>query len=83
LGIRRLKAELIIKGIDKAIIDSCISEIKENYSEGEVLAKIAKDRLNKLKGCDPQKARKRIYAYLVRRGFSPETVIDVLSSTPL
>jgi regulatory protein len=79
LGIRRLKQELIIKGIDKAIIDSQINEIKKNYPEEEIVAQLAKDRLNKSKGCDPQKARRRVYAYLLRRGFSPEVVIDVLT----
>lgn len=79
LGIRRLKQELILKGIDKIIIDTQINEIKKNYPEEEIVARIAKDRLNKSKGCDPQKARKRVYAYLLRRGFSPETVIDVLT----
>ncbi len=79
LGIRRLKQELIIKGVDKAIIDSQINEIKKNYPEEEIVIRIAKNRLNKLKGCDPEKARKRIYAYLLRRGFSPEIVIDLLT----
>ena len=79
LGIRRLKQELIIKGIDKAIIDSQINEIKKDYPEEEIVASIAKDRLNKLKGYDPQKARRRVYAYLLRRGFSPEVVIDALN----
>jgi len=79
LGIRRLKQELIIKGVDKAIIASQINEIKEDYPEEEIVIRIAKNRLNKLKGCDPQKARKRIYAYLLRRGFSPEIVIDILT----
>ena len=79
LGIRRLKQELIIKGIDKAIIDSQINEIKKDYPEEEIVASIAKDRLNKLKGYDPQKERRRVYAYLLRRGFSPEVVIEVLN----
>jgi regulatory protein len=80
LGIRRIKQELALKGIDKAIIDNGLNEIKKNYSEKEVVANITKDRLNKLKGCDPQKSKKRIFAYLLRRGFSPETVIDVLNN---
>lgn len=79
LGIRRLKAELSIKGINKAIIDTQIDEIKKSYSEEDIVGGIAKDRLNKLKGIDPQKAKKRVYAYLLRRGFSPEVVIDVIS----
>jgi regulatory protein len=79
LGIRRLKAELNIKGINKAIIDTQIDEIKKSYSEEDIVGGIAKDRLNKLKGIDPQKAKKRVYAYLLRRGFSPEVVIDILN----
>jgi len=79
LGIRRLKAELIIKGIDKTIIDNRINEIKENYPEEEIVSRIVRERLIKSKGSDPQKARKRIYAYLLRRGFSSETVINVIS----
>ncbi len=79
LGIRRLKAELSIKGINKAIIDTQIDEIKKSYSEEDIVGGIAKDRLNKLKGIDPQKAKKRVYAYLLRRGFSPEVVIDIIN----
>ena len=79
LGIRRLKAELSIKGINKEIIDTQINEIKKSYPEEDIVGGIARDRLNKLKGIDSQKARKRVYAYLLRRGFSPETVIDVLN----
>ena len=79
LGIRRLKAELSIKGINKAIIDTQIDEIKKSYSEEDIVGGIVKDRLNKLKGIDPQKAKKRVYAYLLRRGFSPEVVIDIIN----
>jgi len=81
LGIRRLKAELGIKGINKAIIDTQINEIKKSYPEEDIVRGIAKDRLNKLKGIDPQKAKRRVYAYLLRRGFSPEVVIDVLTQS--
>ena len=79
LGIRRLKAELSIKGINKEIIDTQINEIKKSYAEEDIVGGIARDRLNKLKGIDPQKAKKRVYAYLLRRGFSPEVVIDVIN----
>jgi regulatory protein len=79
LGIRRLRAELNLKGINKAIIDTQINEIKKSYPEEDIVGGIAKDRLNKLKGIDPQKAKRRVYAYLLRRGFSPEVVIDVLN----
>ncbi len=79
LGIRRLKAELSIKGINKTIIDTQLNEIKKSYSEEDIVAGIARDRLNKLEDIDPQKAKRRVYAYLLRRGFSPEVVIDAVS----
>lgn len=79
LGLRRLKEELRIKGIDKEIIDNQIEEIKKNYSEEDVVSKIAKERLNKLKGIEPQKAKRRIFSYLSQRGFSPGVVIDVIN----
>lgn len=74
-----MRQELIIKGIDKATIEAQINEIKKSYSEEEVVAKIVKDKFTKLKGFDPQKARKRVYAYLLRRGFSPEVIIGALT----
>jgi regulatory protein len=79
LGLRRIKEELKLKGIDKEIIDSQISEIKKDYPEEEIVKKIARQRLNKLKNIEPRKAKNRLYAYLLRRGFSPEIIIDVIN----
>lgn len=79
LGIRRLKAELSIKGINKEIIDTQINEIKKSYVEEAIVGGIARDRLNKIKGIYPQKAKQRVYAYLLRRGFSPQVVIECLN----
>lgn len=78
-GLKRLKQELRIKGINKEIIDSQISEIKKNYSESEIVAKIVKERFNKLKDIDPRKARMRVYGYLLRRGFPSEIVLQILN----
>lgn len=78
-GLRRLKQELRIKGINKEIIDGQISELKKNYSESEIVVKIAKERLNKLKDIEPHKASMRVYGYLLRRGFPPEIVSEILS----
>ena len=80
-GLRRLKEELKVKGINKETIDSQISEIKKNYSESEIVEKITKERLNKLKNIDPQKAKMRVYGYLLRRGFSPEIVSQAISQS--
>lgn len=79
LGLRRIKEELKLKGIDKEIIESEIRELKKTYTEPDIVIKIAKARLSKLKGIEPQKAKGRVYAYLLRRGFSPEIVIDAIN----
>jgi len=79
LGLRRLRQELKIKGIDQAVIDSKIREIKENYNEADVVREIAEEKFDKLKGIEIQKAKKRTYDYFMRRGFSPDIVIDVIN----
>ena len=78
LGFARLKRELIAKGIDVKIIDKTIAELKNNYSEEAVVLELAKERLAKSHDADPAKAKKRLYGYLLRRGFSPGIVIEVL-----
>lgn len=78
LGIRRLKEELRIKGVNKDIIESSIEEARDNYSEEDVVAKIVRDKWSKAKGSDPLKAKRRIYSYLLRRGFSPQVIMESL-----
>lgn len=79
LGLRRLQQELRIKGIDKKIIDAELEEVKKGYVEPGVVKKIARERFKKLKGIEAQKAKARLYAYLLRRGYSSEIVTDVLN----
>lgn len=77
-GLKRIKQELKLKGIANEIIDKQISRIKENYSEEELVLEIARNRLNKLKDLDAQKAKRRVFAYLARRGYSPEVICEAL-----
>jgi len=79
LGFRRLAQELKIKGVAEAIINSRLSEAKKGYSEEEVVKEIIRQKQEKTRELDPLKAKKRIYSYLLRRGFSPEVVIDSVS----
>jgi len=77
-GLRRIRQELKLKGISQETIDKQIAAVKEGYCEESIVAKIAKDRFTKLKSVDPDKARRRIFDYLLRRGFSPDIVRDTL-----
>ena len=80
LGFRKIRQELKLKGVSPEIINSQIAEAARNYSESDEILKVAEARFNRLKNIEPDKAKKRVYAYLLRRGFSPEIVIDTLNS---
>jgi regulatory protein len=78
-GLRRIRQELKEKGIRQEIIDRQVEEVSKDYCEEEVVLKVAKARLNSLKGIEPQKKKNRLYGYLLRRGFSPEEIIEVVN----
>lgn len=79
LGLRRLKEELRQKGVDEKIIRRCLEEAGKNYPQQDIAANIARERFNKSKNIEPQKAKRRIFAYLLRRGFSYDVVMEALN----
>ncbi|MCX5699979.1 MAG: regulatory protein RecX [Candidatus Omnitrophica bacterium] len=78
-GLRRIRLELKAKGVDKEVVEEEIGNISEDYTETEIVADLIKVKLKRLKGIEPVVAKGRIYGYLVRRGFSPEIVINNLN----
>ena len=78
LGLRRIKQELKIKGIDNQTVESLIAEKKNDYSEEETVLTLAKEKIRRIKGTDPVSAKRRVYAFLIRRGFSPDIVSDAI-----
>ena len=77
-GLRRIKQELIAKGLDKEVIEDSLFAVKENYSESQIVSQLARQRFSRQKGIEPQKVKSRVYAYLLRRGFSPDTVSEIV-----
>ncbi len=80
LGLRRLKSELKLKGVPEGIIAAQIGNITPYYSEPKIIEGIVKKKLESLKGLKPEVARRRIWNYLIRRGFSPDIASDVLNN---
>jgi regulatory protein len=78
-GSRRIAQELRAKGIDKTIIERQLHEAGADDSQEEAVACLAKSRLARLKSMDPIAAKRRVYAYLIRRGFGPEVASEVLN----
>ncbi|MDD5560520.1 MAG: regulatory protein RecX [Candidatus Omnitrophica bacterium] len=77
-GLRRIKQELMQKGLDKQVIEEAFVQAKEDYDETGIVKQLAEQRLAKLKNIEPLKAKARVYAYLMRRGFSPDLISNVL-----
>ena len=77
-GLRRIRQELVQKGLGKEIIEETFTQAKEGYSEDSIARQLAEQRFSRLKNIEPLKAKARVYAYLIRRGFSPDVVSDIV-----
>jgi regulatory protein len=77
-GLSRLKRELSLKGISEDIIQRQAARISADYCEKDIVTKIIRQKAYKLKGIDPDKARRRIWGYLCRRGFSAEAIREAM-----
>ena len=78
-GLKRISRELKIKGVPRDVLEEGIEQAKKGYCESRIIEELARDRLARIKDVELAKARNRTYAYLLRRGFSPEMVIDTLN----
>ena len=75
-----LKHELKSKGISDSIIEAALIEKAEKYDEYELALSMARDRFERLKKLDRRKATKRIYDFLLRRGFKYDNIRKVVEN---
>ena len=75
-----LKHELKGKGVSDSIIEAVLTEKSEKYDEYEIALSMAKDRFERLKKLDRRKATKRIYDFLLRRGFKYDNIRRVVEN---
>lgn len=78
-GARRLVQELRAKGVDFETASDAIEEVmgREDVSELDLAREVASKWPRRV-GEDPQRARRRLYGFLVRRGFGGETLRQVM-----
>ena len=79
LGLRRIREELKTKGVDPKVVETKVEELKGDYNEKDIVRELARNRFLRLKDLEPAAARRRVYAYLMRRGFSQDTIMDALN----
>lgn len=83
-GARRLAQELRAKGVDMETAADAIGEVMEREEVSELdLAREAVAKWSRRPGEDPQRARRRLYGFLARRGFGGDTVRQILEETDL
>ncbi|MFA5085658.1 MAG: regulatory protein RecX [Candidatus Omnitrophota bacterium] len=75
-----LKYELKGKGISDAVIEAALTEKAAKYDEYELALSMARDRFERLKKLDRRKATKRIYDFLLRRGFKYDNIRRVVEN---
>ena len=79
LGAYRIGRELRQKGIDDDMIAATLADASQDYDEDAAVVSLAQKRLKKYKAIDPLAARRRLYGYLARRGFSNGAIMKALN----
>jgi len=69
-----LKHELKTKGVEDSIIEATLNRKAKNYDEFEVAFSMAGEQFERFKKLDRHKALKRVYDFLMRRGFKYDTI---------
>ncbi|GAF76770.1 unnamed protein product [marine sediment metagenome] len=73
-----LRYQLRQKGVADEITEKVISDFAGRYDEIDVARKVAASRRPRYKGIESLKLKRRLYDYLRRRGFSQETIRQVV-----
>ncbi|MBP7670988.1 regulatory protein RecX [Candidatus Gracilibacteria bacterium] len=76
-GKRLIRMELIKRGISKESLEKEFGRIE--IDECELAKNLAAKYARKLEGLDKNKFRQRMFGFLGRKGFSPDTIYKVLT----
>ncbi|MBI5124206.1 MAG: regulatory protein RecX [Candidatus Omnitrophica bacterium] len=73
-----LRHELRQKGVADSVIEATLEAKRSTYDEYEVAFNMAKERFERLKKLDRAKATKRLYDFMMRRGFAYDTIRKII-----
>jgi len=75
LGPRRVRAELARRGVPGDVIEQAVCRVYEGDREGVLAIALARKWVERRQGLgDEGVARRRLYGFLARRGFSPDVI---------
>ncbi|MEK7616698.1 MAG: RecX family transcriptional regulator [Patescibacteria group bacterium] len=78
-GSRRIKQELLQKGINREIIAEVVSQ-QSSVNNQETAEKLLQKKIDRWKNLSPLELKKKSYEYLLRRGFEYEVVKSVIEN---
>ena len=78
LGLRRIFFELKQKGISDQILEEESKAVPRQESEEQIVEALARRRLERYKNLEEPKRKRRVFEYLVRRGFEVEAITKVI-----
>jgi regulatory protein len=77
-GKKRLRHELAAKGVSSPIIETTLDTLYDSHPEQDLALACANKKLESLRGLEPEKKTRRLAQYLQRRGFSADTIYEIL-----
>ncbi len=81
IGKRRLRHELLTKGVSSHIIEATLDTLYDSHPEQDLALTCANKKLASLHGLKPEKKTRRLAQYLQRRGFSADIIYETLKAT--
>jgi len=77
---RRVQQELARRGVARDVADSAIAEVfaEEHVDESDTLERVARKKLKSLERLDVHVQRRRLYAFLARRGYDSDDIARTL-----
>lgn len=84
LSRRRLQSELWRRGVARDVIDDALAEVmqEDEVDEDAQIASVAAKKLRTLRSADPAAVRRRLYAFLARRGYESSAIRRVMDALP-
>jgi regulatory protein len=79
---RRLQQELFKRGVERGVADEAIGEVlsDEAVDESDVVERVARKKVRSLGGVDAATRRRRLYAFLARRGYDGDVIRRALAA---
>lgn len=85
---RRVQQDLSRKGVARSVSDEAIDRVfdEEGVDQREIVEEAARKKLRSLRGLEPPVRRRRLYAFLARRGYDADDIrsaMEAVGSAPV